>query len=230
MPSPSPMRPAASSAVSAGSCSSKSVSTPAGTWGRGATLGRRGPGSPSTSAAIRSKRTAWRTSSRRLQEEDPSHQGLIKRHRGLLGGRGKRCQLLGHGILGHAETGQEPGQSLTALSRQLGPCPGIRSQIDGRRIPLQTTHDPGEETGPVTGSCKHVSLPPCLVAGHDGLARPAAGQRCGGGSGDVRSCQTVCPAVSRTRSGVPAGRTRHRARRLRPRASPSVAKDPGLCN
>jgi len=49
--------------------------------------------------------------------------------------------MLGDGVLGHTEAGEEGGEAIAALVRELGPRPGVRGEVDGTRIPLQAGHD-----------------------------------------------------------------------------------------
>jgi hypothetical protein len=83
-----------------------------------------------------------------LQVEDPGHQGLVGGQLGRPGRIGERRELLGHGVLGHAEPGEERGQALTALGRKLRPGASVRSEVDRHRIPLQPGDDLREEVRP----------------------------------------------------------------------------------
>ena len=77
-----------------------------------------------------------------LQVEDPGHQGVVGR-------LSERRDVLGDGVLRHAEAGEERGQAIAALVRELGPRAGVGGEVDGLRIPLQTGHEPREEVGPL---------------------------------------------------------------------------------
>src|SRR5215218_8578059 len=107
MPSASPVSPAASSAATAGSRTSKSSRKAAGTWSRAAPLGRVGSRQAEHlgSDAVEEQRVALLVAA--LQEEDPRHQALLGSQRRLPGRVGERCQLLCDRLLGHAETGEK---------------------------------------------------------------------------------------------------------------------------
>jgi len=76
-----------------------------------------------------------------LEVEDPGHQGVVGR-------LAERREMLGDGVLGHTEAGEEGGEAIAALVRELGPRPGVRGEVDGIRIPLQAGHDVREEGRP----------------------------------------------------------------------------------
>jgi len=85
--------------------------------GRGAPLGRGGSRQPEHLGgdAIEEQRVALLIVA--LQEEDPGHQALLGGHRGVLGRVGERRELLGDGLLGHAEAGEERGEAPAARGR-----------------------------------------------------------------------------------------------------------------
>ena len=77
-----------------------------------------------------------------LQEEDPRHEPRI------VGGVAERREVLGDGVLGDAEAGEERGEAVAALVRETGPRRGVGCEVDRLRVPLQPGHDPGEEVRP----------------------------------------------------------------------------------
>jgi hypothetical protein len=56
-----------------------------------------------------------------LEVEDPGHQGVVGR-------LAERREMLGDGVLGHTEAGEEGGEAIAALVRQFGPRPGVRAR------------------------------------------------------------------------------------------------------
>ena len=83
-----------------------------------------------------------------LEEEDPRHQALLGQQLPVARNVGERGELLRHRVLGHAEAGQDRGQPLAPLIRELGPRARVAAEVDGLRTPLQSGHDPREEIGP----------------------------------------------------------------------------------
>ena len=116
-------RPAASSSAIAGSRSSKSSSTPAGACSRAASSRSSGvsPGSSSTSAAMRSNITAWRCSSRRCRYRTQATSGVVGR-------LAERRDVLGDGVLRHAEAGEQRGEARAALVRRARATRGRRER------------------------------------------------------------------------------------------------------
>ena len=138
-----------SSAAIAGSRTSKSSSTAAGTWARAASRRSAGvaPGSPSTSAAIRSNHSAWRSSSRRCRKKTQAIR---------LSWEAKVASLAtsANGVM-CSETAssatRKPAKRVMRRRRRSSGSSGharVRGEVDGRRIPLQAGHDLGEELGP----------------------------------------------------------------------------------
>jgi hypothetical protein len=122
MPSSRPVRPAASSADSAGSRSSKSSSTPA-RRGPGPRRGaRRGTLRPGPSPRGRCGRRSARGAARR------GAGGRGPRPPGSCWPLGRTREMLGDGVLGHTEAGEEGGEAIAALVRQFGPRPGVRAR------------------------------------------------------------------------------------------------------
>ena len=128
----------------AGSRSSKSSSTPAGACSPGRVeplvRGVAGELEHLGGDAVEHHRVALLVAA--LQVEDPGHQGVVGR-------LAERRDVLGDGVLCHAEAGEQRGQALAALVGELGPRGGVGSEVDGPRIPLQPGHEPREEVGPL---------------------------------------------------------------------------------
>src|ERR687888_453384 len=129
MPSSSPLRPAASSAASAGRRSSKSSSTAAGAWARAAARRSAGvaPGSPSTSAAMRSKISAWRCSSRRCRKKTHAIRVSAEASEDLLAAasNGSRCSETA------SSATQKPARSVVRRRRPSTPISLSRVGVTG---------------------------------------------------------------------------------------------------
>ena len=135
-----------------------------------------------------------------LEEEDPGHQALLRDQLRPPGRVGERRQVLGDGLLGHAEAGEERGQASAALGREIGPRAGVRREVDRRRTPLQAGDDPGEEVGPEAALGEHE------VASHHALPQRLS-HRAKVASGRRRS---ACLPSSRGRATRPAVAARAR--------------------
>ena len=121
------------------------------------------PGSPSTSAPMRSKSFAWRCSSRRWRKKTQAIRLSWEASVASRAASANGVELLGDGVLGDAEAGEQRRQPIAALGRELRPRAGVRRQVDGHRIPLQAGHDLGEEVGPEAALREHE------MPGHDAL-------------------------------------------------------------
>ena len=132
-----------------------------------------------------------------LEEEDPGHQALLGGQRRLPGRVGERREVLGDGLLGHAEAGEQRRQPVAALVRELGPRAGVRGEVDGRRIPLQAGHDPGEEVGPEAALREHE------VPAHDALPELPLSHDI---HGSKRAGRSACPRSCRVRAAPPRAR------------------------
>ena len=169
--------------------------------GRRAPLGLVGSGQPEHlgADAVEEPRVALLVAA--LEEEDPGHQALLGDQLRPPGRVGERLQVLGDGLLGHAEAGEERGEAGAALGRELGPRASVRREVDGRRTPLQAGDDPGEEVGPEAALLEHE------VAGHHALPELPLSHRAKVATARRRS---ACPPSSRGRATPPAvaGRAR----------------------
>ena len=134
----------------AGSRTSKSSSTAAGTWARAASRRSavRGSGQPEHLGGdpVEPQRMAVLVAA--LQEEDPGHQALVGGQGRLPGHVGERRDVLGDRVLGHAEAGEKSHETAATLIRELRPRARVLGEVDGRRVPLQAGDDLGEELGP----------------------------------------------------------------------------------
>ena len=109
--------------------------------GRGAPLGRGGARQPEhlLGDAVEELRVPLLVAA--LEEEDPGHQALLGGQLRLPGRVGERRQLLGDGVLGDAEAGEQRRQALATLGRQLRPraTSGVRSMAAGFHCRRATT-------------------------------------------------------------------------------------------
>ena len=85
------------------------------------------PGSPSTSAAMRSKNIAWRSSSRRCRKKTQAIRLSWETSVAFRAASANGAIVLGDGLLAHAEAGEQRREAAAALGRQLRPRAGVRA-------------------------------------------------------------------------------------------------------
>ena len=108
-----------------------------------------------------------------LQEEDPGHQALLGGHRGVPRRSCERLELLGNGVLGHAEAGEERGEADAGSSGEPGPRAGALGKVDGSRIhcrrPATREKKPGQKLR-VASMCPYTSASSWSIKSRDSAA------------------------------------------------------------